>query len=127
LRRKATEGKGLGSSQLKLAHKFFESIALERNLAEAERTLQTLEKSLGDGEWFRGYLRALEGMLISVRQSSERLSLIHAVPELSRDKLKRLAQEFNTGFKPPVGDEFDRGFFSAWADFLKFLQEAKKR
>ena len=109
-----------------LAHRFFENITVQRNLAEAERVLSLLEKSLDNGEWARGYLQALEGMLLSIR-SGDRLALIHNLSEMDDKRIKRLIKEFSNGFRPPIGDEFDEGFFSAWTDFLRFLQKAKAR
>ena len=96
--------------------RFFDCL-LERRFSEAERLLENIRRGRLGGEEFKaGYLKALEGMLLSSRSGDERDFLNRA--SLTPQNLKRYGREFRRIMKMGVKPPFDQGFLSAWMDLI---------
>ena len=88
-----------------------------RRFAEAERVLDRIKESTNSTEWNSGYIHALEGALLSQKSSDSYAFLANI--DLDDDKnLKKSRKEFLKEYKNKVHQDFDRGFFAAWADFM---------
>ena len=103
----------------KLAKEYFR-LLLKREIASAERLLERIENSLQDGDLEKGYLTALKGMLASVRTKSYRDSLAHQVIR-DRKKASSVIKDFNKRSKTRWESDFDKGYFTAWKDYLKVI------
>ncbi|MCD6479443.1 hypothetical protein J7L65_01465 [Candidatus Bathyarchaeota archaeon] len=96
--------------------RFFDRL-LERRFSEAERLLEAIRgKRLGGEEFKAGYLKALEGMLLSSRSGDERDFLNRA--SFTPQDLRRYGRELRRMLKKGVKPPFDQGFLSAWMDFI---------
>jgi len=96
--------------------RFFDCL-LERRFSEAERLLEAIRRERLGGEEFKaGYLKALEGMLLSSRSGDER-DFLNKASFTPRD-LRRYGRELKRMVKMGVKPPFDQGFLSAWMDFL---------
>jgi hypothetical protein len=96
--------------------RFFDCL-LQRKFSEAERLLEAVKRRrLGGEEYKAGYIKALEGMLLSSRSGDER-DFLNRAPFTPRD-LKRYGRELKRILKMGMKPSFDQGYLSAWMDFF---------
>ena len=104
---------------------FFKSV-LERRFSEAERAINAVrEKRFGSTEFKAGYLNALEGILRSIRSGDER-DFINKAP-LDDKSMERYKRRFGAFLREAIHEPFDRGYFSAWSDFMRYRLNSKNR
>lgn len=103
--------------------KYFQAVT-QRNFAEAERLLETLKQHSATTEWSKGYLNALEGMFIAKKSGDDSFSFI-AKLELKPENINDLKNEFTAHARSNVHEDYDRGFFSAWTDYMRVLAKWK--
>lgn len=97
--------------------KFFINL-MERKFSDAERAIKSVkEEPFDDDEFKKGYLAALEGILLSSRSGDPRDFLNRASFDLK--SIKKFRREFNAFIKNGIHTPFDVGYFSAWSDFLQ--------
>ncbi len=106
--------------------RFFQLIT-KRQFAEAERILERLKLKTQKTEWNRGYLRALRGMLLVQRSSTERYAFLPTIDLNNKEQLQSNRREFLKHSKNRLHGDYDRGFFSAWADYMHVLLKADKQ
>lgn len=102
-----------------IVSRFFH-LLVKRQFAEAERELEKIREKMHKTEWNKGYYRALYGML-RVRKSNNMDSYAFLAKLNLEDKeaLKAYRKEFLNHVKNRLHGDYDRGFFSAWADFMR--------
>jgi hypothetical protein len=73
-------------------------------------------------DWNRGYFRALYGMLLSRRSSATDEYAFFSKLDLSdKPTLHTYRKEFLDHMRNGLHGDFDRGYFSAWADCMRIL------
>ena len=98
---------------------FFDSLSARR-FAEAEKAIEVVrEKRFGDTEFKEGYVKALEGLLLSSRSGDER-DFLNRAP-FDRKSMQRYKKEFRAFFGDGVRSPFDVGYFMAWSDMIALL------
>ncbi|MEM2920997.1 MAG: hypothetical protein QXF26_01620 [Candidatus Bathyarchaeia archaeon] len=109
-------------------------LACRRGLSDAERVLEKIQleiksisskKSKDEEHWQRGYLSALEGMLVAIKSGDTRYALITRLPTFDRKRIIEARRRFQVESRNQFEGAFDRGFFAAWAEFLRFVEEAQ--
>jgi hypothetical protein len=88
-----------------------------RRFAEAERVLDRIKESTNSTEWNSGYIHALEGALVS-QKSNDSYAFLANIDLEDEKNLRKSRKEFLKEYKSKVHQDFDRGFFAAWADFM---------
>lgn len=108
-----------------LVLRFFQLI-IQKQFAEAEKELEEIKEKMHKTEWNRGYYRALYGMLI-VRKSNngDPHAFLAKLNLEDEGALKAYRREFLEHVRNKLHGDFDRGFFSAWADFIKVVINMK--
>ena len=97
---------------------FFKNV-LERRFSEAEREIKKIrDKNLGNDEFMSGYLNALEGIVTSIRSGDER-DFINKLPQDAKS-MRGYKRSFREFLKGDTQDSFDKGYFSAWSDFIHY-------
>ncbi len=91
--------------------------------AAADRALDKMRQYSGKTQWQKGYLNALEGMIISLQESASQTSYIHQINPEKADQLRRTFQQ---QARTKLHDDFDRGYFTAWADYAQTLRLASR-
>jgi len=112
------------SSKRELIERFFE-LLLDRKFAEAERTLEEYKASIKRMRgWSMGYLHALNGMMITLKSSGEgdKYALLSQILG-KKINLKNCRKAISDHAKNKIHTEYDRGFFAAWLDFLRFTSK----
>lgn len=108
-----------------LVSRYFQ-LLVNRQFTEAERELERIKQKMHKTEWNRGYFRALYGMLLVRRSNNTNNEAYAFFSELDlNDKatLNAYKREFLEHVKNRLHGEFDRGFFSAWADCMRVLSK----
>ena len=104
-----------------LVTRYFQLI-LSRQFTEAERELERVKQKMQKTDWNRGYFRALYGIYLSRKNSATDDYAFFAKIDLS-DKvaLNNYRKEFLAHMGNGLHGDFDRGYFSAWADCMRIL------
>jgi len=103
-----------------LVTRFFQ-LLVNRQFSEAERELERLKQKMQKTEWNRGYFRALYGMFLSRKANGDSYALFSKMDFKDKTALNSYRREFQEHVKNKLHGEFDRGFFSAWADCIRVL------
>ena len=113
---------------LALMARFFQLVS-ERKFAEAERVLERIYarmKNSREEEFNRGYLDALNGIILSFRSGGpyEFFSNLDLTDIAS---LKRHYEDFRRHARGTFQADYDRGYFSALADFLRVILKTREK
>ncbi|MEA2089806.1 MAG: hypothetical protein U9O89_03495 [Thermoproteota archaeon] len=105
--------------------RFFQLIT-ERKFAEAERQLREVKKRMEENEWNRGYSYALRGILLGRKTNNNQYTFLSNLNPTDEKTLRQHRREFLKHMKKRLHVDYDRGFFSAWADYMYMLIEMNK-
>jgi hypothetical protein len=104
-----------------LVSRYFQLI-VSRQFTEAERELERVKQKMQKTDWNRGYFRALYGMYLSRKNSATDDYAFFAKIDLSdKPTLHSYRKEFLDHMRNGLHGDFDRGYFSAWADCMRIL------
>ncbi|MEM1586353.1 MAG: hypothetical protein QXX99_04780 [Candidatus Bathyarchaeia archaeon] len=104
----------------KLINDFFGAL-LGKKFSEAERILQEVEGKIGeDSEFKRGFLQGLRGILYMYR-SDDQYTFLSTLDLDNIDALKKYYNEFLGNSKKRLHSDYDRGYFSALAEYIRFV------
>lgn len=103
-----------------LATQYFQLVA-RRQFAEAERILERIKLKAEKTERNRGYLQALHGILLSNKSNNDQYAFLANINLKDKTSLEKHRREFLRHTRDSLHAEYDRGFFSAWADFTRVL------
>ena len=121
---KYTRGLSVTGKTREIVANFIQNL-LERKFTEAERTLDILkERSFQNEDYKKGYVNALEGMLLSFRSGDNRDFFNKG--DFSQDTMKKHLLEFKSFRNGVIRSNFDTGYFTAWSDFLQYKLNFEK-
>jgi hypothetical protein len=104
-----------------LVTRYFQLI-VNRQFTEAERELERVKQKMQKTEWNRGYFRALYGIYLSRKNSATDDYAFFSKLDLSdKAALHNYRKEFLEHMSNGLHGDFDRGYFSAWADCMRIL------
>jgi hypothetical protein len=103
-----------------LVTRYFQ-LLVNRQFAEAERELERLKQKMQKTEWNRGYFRALYGMYLSRKNNVDEYSFFSKLDLSDKVALHGYRREFLDHMRNGLHGDFDRGYFSAWADCMRIL------
>lgn len=90
-----------------------------RQLAKAERELERFKVRIRRTEWDRGYFRALYGMFLSRKTNGDAYAFFSKLDLSDKAALHNYRREFSDHVGSKLHGDFDRGYFSAWADCMR--------
>jgi len=105
--------------------RFFQLVA-KRQFAEAERILERIKLKIQKTEWNRGYFQALNGILLAQKSNDDQYAFLPNLDFNNEDELKKYRREFLKQSKDRIHADYDRGFFSAWADYMRISIRMKE-
>jgi len=111
------------SIPLVLMTRFFQLVR-ERKFAEAERVLERIRvrmKNSGKEEFNKGYLDALNGIILSFRSSSGSYEFFSNLDLTDVQSLKKHYKDFRRNAGSRFQADYDIGYFSALTDFLRVI------
>jgi hypothetical protein len=97
-------------------------LVVERKIGDAEKEIEELRPKFSNTEWNRGYVKALEGLLLT-RKANDDNYLFFAKKDFDKKSLKALMKEFANSAESPLYGDYDRGFFSGLAQLAKIMEE----
>ena len=103
-----------------LVTRFFQLLT-NRQFAEAERELERLNNNVKKNEFNRGFLRALDGMILANRSNDDQYVFLSNVNLKDKSDLIKYRREFSGQVKNKLHSDFDRGFFKAWTEYMRVL------
>jgi len=106
-----------------LASAYLKAVA-ECRLKDSEKEFEQLRGALTNSEWNRGYLKALEGLLLTLRSNDNRYLYLQRV-KLEDKMVKRLKEEFKRHSASELHADYDRGYFAALTDYASTLEAVK--
>ena len=101
-----------------LVTRYFQLLA-SRQFTEAERELDRIKQKMQKTEWNRGYFRALYGMLLSRKANGDAYAFFAKLDLADKAALHYYRREFLDHVGNKLHGDFDRGYFSAWADGMR--------
>jgi hypothetical protein len=102
-----------------LVTRYFQLI-IARQFTEAERELEKLKQKMQKTEWNRGYFRALYGMYLA-RKTNDTYAFFSKIDLTDKPTVHGYRRDFLEETRNGLHGDFDRGFFSAWADCMRTL------
>jgi hypothetical protein len=91
----------------------------ERAWTDAEKELDTIKQKSDSTQWSRGYVKALEGLMLTYRNEDDRyIYLPRALGNKNGQETEALKKEFAEFAANEIHGEYDRGFFKALEDYL---------
>jgi len=96
-----------------------------RQFANAMHIYEEIRSKLKDSEWSRGYLQALKGIYL-VKRSDDQYAFF-SKKDIEIEELKRFVRRFLKNTRSKLLPEFDKGYFTAAAEYTKALIEINKK
>ncbi|MBT0160615.1 hypothetical protein G4O51_11610 [Candidatus Bathyarchaeota archaeon A05DMB-2] len=103
-----------------LVTRYFQ-LLVNRQFTEAQRELERLKQKIQKTEWNRGYFRALRGMYLSRKNNNDSYAFFSKLDLSDKVALHAYRKEFLEHMQNGLHGDFDRGYFSAWADCMRIL------
>jgi hypothetical protein len=103
-----------------LVTRYFQLI-VKRKFTEATRELERLKQKMHKTEWNKGYFRALYGMYLSRKTNGDMYAFFSKLDLTDKEALHGYRREFLDHMRNGLHGDFDRGYFSAWADCMRIL------
>jgi hypothetical protein len=104
-----------------LVTRYFQ-LVVSRQFTEAERELERVKQKMQKTEWNRGYFRALYGMYLSRKNSAtDDYAFFSKMDFSDKVALNNYRKEFLAHMGNGLHGDFDRGYFSAWADCMRII------
>jgi hypothetical protein len=101
---------------------FFQAV-IERRITDAEKELDTIRTTIPATETGRGYLKALEGLLLTAKSNDDKYLYLFKV-EKTPKKLKALRKEFAIQGTNRLHAGYDIGYFQALENFIRKLERS---
>ena len=106
-------------------NKFLQFVG-ERSWTDAEKELDIIRQKSENTQWSRGYVKALEGLLLTYRNDDDKyIYLPKALANRSEEDTKVLRKDFADFAANELHGEYDRGYFKALEDYLSLLGSLK--
>ena len=103
-----------------LVTRYFQ-LLVNRQFTEAERELDRVKQKMQKTEWNKGYFRALYGMFLSRKANGDAYAFFAKLDLSDKAALHYYRREFLDHVGNKLHGDFDRGYFSAWADCMRVL------
>ncbi len=98
----------------------------ERSWTDAEKELDIIRQKSENTQWSRGYVKALEGLLLTYRNDDDKyIYLPKALANRTEEDTKALRKDFADFAANDLHGEYDRGYFKALEDYLSLLGSLK--
>jgi len=99
---------------------FFSHIS-NNSKQNAKKILLEYKEARSKSDWTRGYLDALMGMINSIGSSGTHLPFLLRVGDSNGKELRSIRREFEERIEKPFTRDYDRGFFTAWVQYISVL------
>ena len=106
-------------------NKFLEHVEA-RAWTDAEKELDIIRQKSDNSQWSRGYVKALEGLMLTYRTNDDKyIFLPKVLASRTEDMISSLKKEFSEFAANELHGEYDRGYFKALDDYFTLLGDTK--
>ncbi len=106
-------------------NKFLEHVEA-RAWTDAEKELDIIRQKSDNSQWSRGYVKALEGLMLTYRTNDDKyIFLPKVLASRTEDTISSLKKEFSEFAANELHGEYDRGYFKALDDYFTLLGNMK--
>ncbi|NJE11282.1 hypothetical protein [Thermococcus sp. MAR1] len=91
---------------------------LRRDFTKAKAHLEKLQKMAGSDEWGRGYGKAINGFISALKDNDGDALIVQLLNEHDREKAEKLLNHFKSILEHEFRDEYEKGYYTAWVEFL---------
>lgn len=107
------------------ADRFFQDVE-SRAWTDAEKELDNIRQNSENTSWTKGYVKALEGLMLSFRSNDDKyIFLPKVLANRSEESIHSLKKEFGEFASNELHGEYDRGYFKALEEYLSSLTVQK--
>ncbi|WP_456422863.1 hypothetical protein [Thermococcus sp.] len=92
---------------------------LRRDFSRAKGHLEKLIKIAGNDEWGHGYSKAVEGIMNALKDNDTDSLVVQLLSTNDREKAKELLENYRKLSNQDFRDDYERGFYTAWNEFLR--------
>ncbi len=97
-----------------------------RAWTEAEKELDIIKQKSENSPWSRGYVKALEGLLLTKRSNDDKyLYLPKALENRTEEAINSLRNNFVEFASNELHGDYDRGYFKALEEYLGLVGTVK--
>src|SRR5438128_5822417 len=108
-------------------NKFLEQVEA-RAWTDAEKELDIIRQKSDNSQWSRGYVKALEGLMLSYRNNDDKyIFLPRVLANRTEDAIRNIKKEFSEFVANELHGEYDRGYFKALDDYFTLLASMKNQ
>ena len=129
---KTTKSKDAGKKEPQMipqepVNKFLGHVEL-RAWTDAEKELDIIRQKSDGSPWSRGYVKALEGLMLTYRNNDDKYVFLPKVlANKTAETIGNLRHEFSEFAANELHGEYDRGYFKALEDYVTLLAGAKNQ
>ena len=106
-------------------NKFLEHVEA-RAWTDAEKELDIIRQKSDNSQWSRGYVKALEGLMLTYRNNDDKyIFLPKVLANRTEESISNLRKEFSEFAANELHGEYDRGYFKALDDYFTLLGNTK--
>ncbi|TMI43059.1 DNA repair and recombination protein RadA [Candidatus Bathyarchaeota archaeon] len=106
-------------------NKFLEQVEA-RAWTDAEKELDIIRQKSDNSQWSRGYVKALEGLMLTYRNNDDKyIFLPRVLANRTEDTISNLKKEFSEFAANELHGDYDRGYFKALDDYFTLLGSIK--
>jgi hypothetical protein len=108
-------------------NKFLEYVEA-RAWTDAEKELDIIRQKSDNSQWSRGYVKALEGLMLTYRNNDDKyIFLPKVLADRTEDSISNLKKDFSEFASNELHGEYDRGYFKALDDYFTLLSNMKNQ
>src|SRR2546422_7361099 len=108
-------------------NKFLEHVEA-RAWTDAEKELDIIRQKSDNSQWSRGYVKALEGLMLTYRTNDDKyIFLPKVLASKTEDTINGLKKEFSEFAANELHGDYDRGYFKALDDYFTLLGNMKNQ
>ena len=94
----------------------------ERKMTDADKALEAIREGLTSAPWHQGYYNALEGIATALKSRDNQFLYINRLDPTDKTRMTHLQKEFTAHSRSPLLGDFDKGYFTAWLEYLRVLK-----
>ncbi len=91
---------------------------IKRDFTRARGHLDKLQKLVGSDEWGKGYGKAINGFMSALKDNDTDSLIVQLLNTHDKEKAEMLLKRFEDILKHEFRDEYEKGYYTAWVEFL---------
>jgi hypothetical protein len=91
-------------------------------MTEADKIKEKIREGLKSIPWHRGYYNALDGIAAALRSKDNQYLYINRIDPKNKKKINQVQKEFSKQSRSHLQGDFDKGYFTAWLEYIRILK-----